>query len=202
MKPKLLSPKRNTRRMRGFSLLEILVVVAVILIVTGITVPVVNRSVMTYRLTDAATQVTSNIKMARFEAIRTDALVTWQIKQAANTTTMFVDTDRNGTFSPKVKAVIFNSNINVVPVGTVPNTGGLGGAMGLAAAPTAVNPAAAAITFDARGAVTGVPTAYAVYVSDSPNGGATANYRAVILLPSGLTQVWLAASDGAWRQLN
>src|SRR6202158_1515190 len=144
MKPKLLSPKRNTRRMRGFSLLEILVVVAVILIVTGITVPVVNRSVMTYRLTDAATQVTSNIKMARFEAIRTDALVTWQIKEAANTTTMFVDTDRNGTFSPKVKAVIFNSNIHVVPVGTVTTTGGLRGAMGLAGAAKAAKTAAVA----------------------------------------------------------
>src|ERR1700737_5126982 len=100
MKPKLLSPKPNTRQMRGFSLLEILVVVAVILIVTGITVPVVNRSVMPYRLTDAATQVTSNIKMARFEAIRTDALVNWQITKEGNTTTMFVDTDPDPALHP------------------------------------------------------------------------------------------------------
>lgn len=201
MKPRLHNPKSRSHQMRGFSMVELLVVVAAILIVTSITIPIVNRSVMTYRLTDAATRVTSNIKMARFEAIRSDALVNWQIQQAGGTTTMYADVDRNGVVGPRDRAVIFNNNINVVSAGTVPNTAGLGGAMGLAAAPTAVDPANTAITFDARGAVTGVPRAYAVYVSDS-NGGANANYRAVILLPSGLTQVWLAASDGAWQQLN
>src|ERR1700730_14523290 len=106
MTPRLHSPKSRTPRMRGFSMLELLVVLGVVLIVTGFTLPVVNRSVMTYRLTDAATQINSNIKMARFEAIRTDALVNWQITKAGNTTTMFVDTDRDAVFDTKVRAVI------------------------------------------------------------------------------------------------
>jgi prepilin-type N-terminal cleavage/methylation domain-containing protein len=198
MPPKL---RRQTRQMRGFSLLEILVVVAVILIVTGITVPIVNRSVMVYRLTDAASQVNSNIKMARFEAIRKDALVNWQITKAGNTTTMFVDADRDAVFDAAVRAVILNTNVNVVAAAGVPNTAGLAAGVGVGAL-TAVNPANTAITFDARGSVTGVPVAYAVYLSDTPNGGATANYRAVVLLPSGIMQLWMAASDGAWRQLN
>ncbi|HZV60470.1 MAG TPA: prepilin-type N-terminal cleavage/methylation domain-containing protein [Candidatus Eremiobacteraceae bacterium] len=186
---------------RGFSLLEILVAVGILLVLTGITVPIASRAIQTYRLTDVATQVAGNIKMARFEAIRKDALVNWQIKQAGNTTTVFVDPDRAGNFGPKVKAAIFNTNLNVVPADDVPNTAGLAVAIG-AKTLTPVNPLNTAITFDARGAVTGVPTAYAVYISDNTPGSPGANYRAVILLPSGITQIWLAASDGAWRQLS
>jgi type IV fimbrial biogenesis protein FimT len=190
-------------QMRGFSLLEMLVVVTVILIITGITVPIVNRSVTAYRLTDAATQVNSNIKMARLEAIRRDAQVNWQITKGGNITTMFVDTDRDGIFDAAVRAAILNTNINVIAAAGVPNTAGLAAGVGVAAI-TAVNPANTAITFDARGAVSipAVPAVYAVYLSDTPNGGAAANYRAVVLLPSGIMQLWTAASDGAWSQIN
>jgi prepilin-type N-terminal cleavage/methylation domain-containing protein len=191
------------RQMRGFSLLEILVVVSVILIITGITVPIVNRSVLVYRLANAASQVNSNIKTARFEAIRTDTQVNWQITKGGNTTTMFVDPGRAGVYNATVRAVILNTNVNVIAAAGVPNTAGLAAGVGVAAI-TAVNPANTAITFDARGAVSipAVPAAYAVYLSDTPNGGAAANYRAVILLPSGIMQIWMAASDGAWSQIN
>ncbi|HEV7454718.1 MAG TPA: prepilin-type N-terminal cleavage/methylation domain-containing protein [Candidatus Saccharimonadales bacterium] len=189
--------------MRGFSLLEILVVVAVILIVTGVTVPIVNRSVMVYRLTDAASQVNSNIKMARFEAIRRDAPADWRITKAGNTTTMFVNAARDGVFNAAARAVILNTNVNVIASAGVPNTAGLAAAVGVGAL-TAVNPANTTISFDARGSVmpVAVPAAYAVYLSDTPNGGAAANYRAVVLLPSGIMQQWMSAADGTWVQMN
>jgi prepilin-type N-terminal cleavage/methylation domain-containing protein len=186
--------------MRGFSLPEVLVVMAVLLIISGFTVPIVNRAVNVYRLNSVATQVASNIKSARFAAIRRDALVNWQITQNGNTTTVFVDTDRDGVFDANVQAAIFNTNINVV-AGGVPNTAGLAGLIGVGAL-TPIPPANGNVTFDSRGAVTGVPTAYVVYASDSTNGGAAANYRAVVLMPSGLTQVWMSASNGAWTRLN
>lgn len=193
--------KNRLRRMRGFSLTELLVVVAVMLVISGITVPIVNRAVNAYRLNSITSQVNSNIKSARFTAIRRDALVNWQITQNGNATTVFVDTDRDAVFDASTPGAIFNTYINVVPAAGVPNTGGLAGLIGVAAL-TPIPPGNGNVTFDGRGAVTGAPTAYAVYVSDSPNGGATANYRAVILMPSGLTQIWMAASDGAWQQMN
>lgn len=187
--------------MQGFSLLELLVVVGVILVITAFTVPVVNRAVSVYRVGDVATQVNSSIKMARLEAIRRDAQVNWQILKSGNTTTVFGDINQSGVVNANERASIFNGSANVITAGGVPNTTGLAAAIGVAAL-TPIPPANGSVTFDGRGAVTGVPSAYAVYVSDNGAGGAAATYRAIILLPSGLTQVWMAASDGVWRQVN
>jgi len=54
-----------------------------------------------------------------------------------------------------------------------------------------------AITFDTRGAVSGL-AAYVFYVGSDidPEFG----YRAVVLLPSGSTQIWTAPNGGAWQQ--
>jgi len=55
------------------------------------------------------------------------------------------------------------------------------------------------VTFDSpRGAVSPL-AAYVLYLGsgDNPEFG----YRAVILLPSGATQVWTAPNGGTWQQI-
>jgi prepilin-type N-terminal cleavage/methylation domain-containing protein len=186
--------------MRGFSLTELLIVMAVILIVTAIATPFVVGAIQNYKLTDAATKVAGMMKFARFEAIRKDKPGDWRISQAGNTTTVWADPDQDGAAAPTDQQALFNTNINVVAAGTVPNTAGLAAAIGVAAL-TAVSPAGSTLTFDARGAVVKVPpTAYAVYLSDAPAVGTS--FRAVILLPSGITQVWSATAAGVWQQFN
>lgn len=197
MPQKTFRSKNGLRRMRGFTLIEIIVVLAIIMIITAVATPSFVRTIQNYRLTDVATQVTGNLKSARFEAIKRDALVDWKISQTGNTTTVWVDPDRDGVFDGNDKGAIFNTDINVVAAANAPP--GLSGQVGVAAL-TAVGPGNGTITFDSRGAVTGAPAVYVVYVSDSPTAG---NYfRAVILLPSGITQVWSAGTAGAWQQLN
>jgi prepilin-type N-terminal cleavage/methylation domain-containing protein len=197
MSQSLNRPKTHLRQMRGFSLTELLIVMAVILIVTAIAVPSFVRATQNYRLTDVASQVAGIMKSARFEAIRENNRYTWRISQAGNTTTVW-DADVNGVVDATEKLAIFNTNINVVAAGGVPNTAGLATAITVQAL-TAVTPANATLTFDSRGSVTGAPAAYAVYVSDAPNGGTS--FRAVILLPSGITQIWSAPAAGTWQQL-
>jgi hypothetical protein len=58
--------------------------------------------------------------------------------------------------------------------------------------------AAGTITFDARGAVS--PLAADIFYLGSatnPEFG----YRAVILLPSGATQIWSAPNGGTWQRI-
>lgn len=184
--------------MHGFSLPEVLIVLTVLLILTAIATPSFVRATQNYRLTDAASQVAGVMKATRFEAIQRDTTYVWRVSQAGNTTNIW-DSDVNGVVDAKEKMAQFTSNVNVVAAGTAPDTGGLASAIGVPAL-TAVPPASGNLTFDARGAVTGAPAIYAVYLSNAPNGGTS--YRAVILLPSGITQIWAATSAGGWHQLD
>ena len=57
---------------RGFSLLELMIVVAIAVIVSAIAVPVVTRAVATYRLNSSGTAVASMLEMARLTAVKTN----------------------------------------------------------------------------------------------------------------------------------
>jgi hypothetical protein len=68
--------------------------------------------------------------------------------------------------------------------------------------PTTLTPLSStpgSITFDARGAVSPI-AAYVLYVGSVTNP--EFGYRAVILLPSGATQVWTAPSGGPWQRVS
>jgi len=60
------------------------------------------------------------------------------------------------------------------------------------------------ITYDARGAVAlggNPPTTVSVlYLGNT--GNPDFGYRAVVLLPSGITQVWTAPGGGNWRRVS
>lgn len=60
------------RRERGFSMMEIVTVCAIISIMATVAVPGVMRSIRTQRLTSGAQQVAQALQSAKFEAIRTN----------------------------------------------------------------------------------------------------------------------------------
>lgn len=199
------SPKRNSR-MRGFTIVELVIVLAVIMIVTAISVPSFLRIIRIYRLNDAATQVAGIMKFTRYEAIRRNvgpglgvggALRT-QILQGAAGTNIFTDSNYSGTVQSTETQILLTGNVNLVSAATPPNTAGLAAAVGVAAL-TNVSITNGTVAFDQRGAVT--PAAVNVlYIGNPavPNLG----YRAVVLLPSGSVQIWATDSSGIWSQLN
>ncbi len=63
--------RRSTRR--GYTLLELLIVVAVMLVVASLTLPALNRPFAKSKLRDAAKQLRVALARARLEAIRTGA---------------------------------------------------------------------------------------------------------------------------------
>jgi prepilin-type N-terminal cleavage/methylation domain-containing protein len=195
-----LGSKRITSR--GFSLVEVVIALAVILLLSAMALPAFVNAYRTYQLTDAATQFAGLLKFTRFEAIRLNTNVSCQIQQTASVppvTNTWADSDGDAVEDPNEKQLLFSGAVNLVPAGAVPNAAGLPAAAGVPALAT-VPLANGFITFDRRGAI--IPAqaqVYAFYLSNlgDPSVGA----RAVILLPSGSIQIWKADSAGNWVSL-
>jgi prepilin-type N-terminal cleavage/methylation domain-containing protein len=200
-----IEPQRNylrRDRTRGFTIVELVVVMAVIMIISAVALPSFMRAYRIYQLDDAATQVAGILKFTRYEAIRVNVPAATplkaQILQSAAGTYVFADSNNNGTVQGTEKQILFSQNLNLVSAATPPNTAGLATAVGVAAL-TNVSITNGSVAFDQRGAVT--PAAVNVlYIGNLslPNLGD----RAVIVLPSGAIQIWTTDSSGNWRQLN
>jgi len=198
------SPKQASG-MRGFTLLELVVVVAVITITTVISMPSFLRAMRNYQLNDAAARVAGVLKFTRYEGIRLNVPFATplsarviQAGAAPVVTNVFTDSNNNGTVQNTEKQILLSGNVNLVSAATPPNTGGLAAAVGVVAL-TNVPLANGFIAFDHRGAV--APAAVDVlYVGNLalPNLG----YRAIVVLPSGSIEIWTTDSTGNWQQLN
>src|SRR6266403_1532196 len=75
---------RRTVRKNGFSMLELVIVMAVMLIVTAVGLPSFFRALRTYQLNDTATQVASVIKFTRYQAIRLNVTLAAGVKAGGN----------------------------------------------------------------------------------------------------------------------
>ena len=199
------SPKRDGR-MRGFTLLELVVVMAVVMTISGVALPSFLRTYQFYQVTDAATRMANLIKSTRYEAIRRNTTINYVIRQTAAapvTTTAWTDSNRSGVLAPADQRIIFGASITLVAAGTVPNVAGLTAAVGMGAL-TPLSNTNDTVQFDQRGAAVKVPPAaggaLVSYVSNTavPSAG----YRAIILLPSGSMQLWKADVNGNWTFLH
>jgi len=200
------------RRSRGLTMIELIMVLAVILITSAISLPSFMQAYQRYQVTDAATRMANVIKFTRYEAIRRNVPVSFGIGQtAAATTVAWTDSNGNGTTAGMAGAnaadaterqVAFSPNVTLFAAGNVPNTAGLILAAGVGPLIPLSN-TNAVVQFDQRGAVNPPPAGALVSFVGSvnvPNAG----YRAIILLPSGSMQVWQAdgTNNGNWNYLH
>ena len=194
-------PITSSTRTRGFSTLELVVALGIILTLSAIAIPTITKTVRSYQLTDAATQVASILKFTRFEAIRRNTPISCvNSEPVANAqATLWSDNNGDGVADSSEKKTILGSNATLVPPVAVPGAAALATAVGVDTL-TPLNPSADSLRFDQRGAAT--PAAvYVLYVGNSamPENG----FRAVVVLPSGSVQVWTYTGGApAWQQLN
>lgn len=195
-------PTISANRMRGFSTVELVVSVAVILAISAIAIPSLTKTVRVYQLQDAASQLAGILKFTRFEAIRRNTAINCVNAQGgANApATVWSDNNNDGIADATEKQIVLGSNATLVPAGGVPGAAALATAVGVDTL-TAADPASDSIRFDHRGAVT-PPAVYAFYVgnTNTPENG----FRAVIVLPSGSVQIWTytGAATNPWQQVN
>lgn len=188
-----LSRKRHEA---GFSLIELVLALAVAVILLAIGLPAFLRAYRIYELNNAARQVADILRLTRYEAIRLNKPVNCVIQATGGvppTTNIWVDSDLDGVLDPTEKMTLLDSSGNLVgaPGTAVPLTN-----IGTNSI-TPVPPSSASVQFDARGAVI-PPTAVNVFYLSSalaPDAG----YRAVVLMPAGSIQIWMSDANGNWQ---
>jgi hypothetical protein len=195
------APKPRTRgsRIAGFSTVELAVSLTVLMILTAIAIPTLMRSFRTYQLNDAAARLTDMLKFTRFEAVRRNKQINFLILPAGNNWIAGTDSDGDGSIGPGEKQILINGVVTLLPAGAPPSSAPILAKLGATSSLTTLSGAAATVTFDARGAVSPL-VAYVMYLgsTNSPEFG----YRAVILLPSGATQIWTAPAGGTWQRIS
>src|SRR5690242_13122176 len=212
MKPSANFAIRRQSRRNGFSLVELVLSLAVLLVITVIAIPVVVRSLQTYQLNSSASQLAGMLKFAKFDAIRQNTPVSCQFAPQGANWLAWVDSNGNGTADQAEPQMYVGGSFTLTPESSVPDPAPIKSSLGLAASSyawTVLSGAAGNIWYDQRGVI-GCPPAnptcantsviYVLYLGSvsNPNSG----YRAVLTIPSGAVQVWSSSSAGDWHRIS
>src|SRR5437667_12746617 len=90
----------RTRRSRigGFSMVELAVSLAVLMVLTAIAIPSLMHSFRTYQLNDTAARLSDMLKFTRFEAVRRNKQINFLIAASGNDWIAGTDSSNKGTF--------------------------------------------------------------------------------------------------------
>jgi hypothetical protein len=139
------------------------------------------------------------LKLTRFEAVRRNRPINFLVVASGANWIAGTDSNNNGSIDAGEKQILINGVVALLPPGTAPGPAAilakLGATSSLDGSRSGV---AGTITFDARGAVSPL-AAYVFYLGNGNNP--EFGFRAVILLPSGATQIWTAPNGGTWQRL-
>ena len=188
----------SKRQMRGYSVVELLVSMAIISTLSAIAVPSLMRTYRSYQMDDAASQVATELKFTRYEAIRRNSPTKCLNNTQNGYLTMYtrdVNSSTGDNVNGNEKQIIFSGSATLVDAASVPSSGSLAAVVGTGITLTTMSPTNGTITFDGRGAKsTAGVTVYWI-------GNANYGWRAVTVMPSGSVQVWSYAT-GTWTQVS
>ena len=190
-----MSPRRKSFHSNelGLTLIEMVVTLAVGLILMSVALPVLVGAVQNYRLNSIAQQTASFVELARYSAIRRNAVVSMRQTVQGGNTVFFIDLKGDGALDQGDPMLMLPSDMQIANGGSLtPNPSSIG--------IPGLQDFAGTITFDYRGTV------------NFPAGGATGPYflalgytnqaqygcRAVTLIPMGQTKLWKAPPGGPW----
>ena len=175
---------------RGFSLVELLVVTAVVLVIAAIAAPMVTRNLRAYRVGAAATDVANFIQRTRYEAIRRNITTTSRAQVTNGRWQVWIDYNQNQRVDANEPFILMPNDMVFLNQSQVPSAQSMGY--------TSTSLIQGRVSFDSRGTVDygpGVaPSVLLCYIGNptDPNSG----YRAVAVTPAGKTQIWRSAGPG------
>jgi prepilin-type N-terminal cleavage/methylation domain-containing protein len=187
------SGRRRLSEVAGYSLVEMMMTLAIGLILVSVALPTMIGAIQAYRLNSIAQQVASLIELTRYTAIRRNSVMSLQSVVNNGNRVFYVDLNGNGLLDANEPMVMLPSDMQLA--NRQPLTPD---ASSTRLAPT--QDFAGQITFDYRGTVNftggGPPKAYFLalgYVSQAQYGS-----RAITVTPMGQAKMWKAPASGTW----
>lgn len=202
---------------RGFSLLELIIGISILMIVAAIAAEFVQKAAQTMRLQESAINYSNLLQQARLRAVHDDKYYTVLTATGGPEGDMaFVDIAGSGTYVLGEPMMVFSAGVRPMTFGSGPaladlesrflpndpgsvmtvNTTALGpsfGPRGLPCTPTAGGPAGTCPYLTAAG----VPTSYITFLQNAQDQ----NWEAVTVTPAGRIRQW--RYDGnTWSSLN
>lgn len=179
----------------GYSLVEMMMTLAVGLILVSVALPTMVGAIQSYRLNNAAQQVANLIELTRYTAIRHNRVVALQMAPVSGNTVFFIDLNGNGQPDANEQMVVVPSDMQIANAQCAAPTSA-GADPGLTS--TQVFPGQ--ITFDYRGTVNfagGGPT-NPYFLSLGYATQAQFGCRAITVTQMGQTKVWKSPDGGPW----
>jgi type II secretory pathway pseudopilin PulG len=190
-------------------MVELVVSMAILLILTAIAIPSLMRSFRAYQLNDAAGRFSDMLKFTRFEAVRRNTQVCF-LQQSGPGWTVGTSSTCGAVFDANGKRQVIAGFASPLPANTagLPGQGAICNKLVNNSGPclngTLSGTNNATVQFDARGAIRvggNVSSNLFVFYIGSANDQEF-GYRAVVLLPSGTTQIWTGPAGGPWQQIS
>ena len=201
--------QRLSRRCRGFSLIELVVVVTILLIVTAYAAPNFINMIRTSRLRGSASDFGGVAQLDRLRSVQDGQY--YSVKFAGNQA--YVDVNNNGLLDPTEPSITLSEEVAPVSAVSAPNTANLRNQylpVGSTLVPSDGGPTSGTpITFSSRGlpCKTQNVFGFAASVCDSAGGAIafwvffrdtiTGQYEAVTVTPAGRIRKWFYM-NGAW----
>jgi prepilin-type N-terminal cleavage/methylation domain-containing protein len=183
-------PAKRAKTARGFSVVELVVVLAIILVLSSIAIPSLMSSMRTYRISSSASSLSALLQRARFEAIRQNKVMNVRTKVVGGNTAVYIDLNNNSQMDPDEPMLMQTSDIQFMAAGgSVPGPASTG-------FPTAVTPAWP-IIFDTRGTLNTPAAIPVIYYLGNP-AGPNVFYSAVTVTQMGQIKAWTAPAGGSW----
>jgi prepilin-type N-terminal cleavage/methylation domain-containing protein len=192
----------ESRSKRGFSLLELMIVIGIGITVAAMAVPTFLSAYYDIRLKSAATDLSGFLQRARIQSARQNAVYSVGYRNVAGANEAFIDLNNNGTWDAGEPLLTFSKTVSPAagaPGGNPANYVLIGDTAGV------VYDNATTLGFSARG----LPCAYAAGLCTTPAGGyfvyylqdqrpTSIGWAAVVVTRSGRTKVsmWNGA---AWQ---
>jgi prepilin-type N-terminal cleavage/methylation domain-containing protein len=178
---------------KGFSLVEMMMTLAIGLVLASVALPMIVGAVQNYRLNSVAQQTANLIDMTRYTAVRRNTVVSFRTTTQGPNTVFYVDLKGNSVLDAMDPLVVIPTDMQIAngqPLTPAANSTGL----------SQTQDFSTQITFDYRGTVYfqggGAMSAY--FLALGYTNQAQYGTRAVTVTPMGQTKTWTAPAGGTW----
>lgn len=218
--PALVRKRAGSFRERGFSLLELSIVICVTLIISSVMILNVQNAVRGIRLSESATNYANLLQQARIRAVRDDRYYSvLTVTPSVGAPYAFVDLQGSGTVAPGDPQQVFLTGVVPQPYASGPSVANLKSQF-LPPGPTAqntVNTTLAGPTFGPRGLpcapVVGAggsmtcpyltppnytPVSFVTFLQNTQSG----KWQAVTVTPAGRVRQWSYDGTSTWSPMN